>query len=97
VLSPQSALILFAAAATLAVVGQLLVLRDALAGRTPAASATTASRAREVLWIAIPALALALVVFGTWRALPRRDVPPASIKAAPITRTVAAPLAPTGR
>lgn len=72
-LNPSNAHLIFALAATLAVVGQLFVLRDAVAGQTPASGTTRAARLRELLWIAIPALVLALVVLATWRALPVRD------------------------
>ena len=72
-MSPSLSLIVFAVASALAVVGQLLVLRDGLAGRTPAAGSSPSARAREALWIAIPALALGLTLWGTWRALPRRE------------------------
>lgn len=68
---------LFVVGAGLALVGQLLVLRDGIAGRTPAAGAapSTAARAREGLWIAIPALVLVLTLWATWRALPRNRTP----------------------
>lgn len=72
-MSPSLSLIVFVVAAALAVVGQLLVLRDGLAGRTPAAGTSVAARVREALWITIPALALGLTLWGTWRALPSRE------------------------
>jgi hypothetical protein len=76
---------LFAICAIMAVVGQLFIFRDAVAGRTPASSTSTSGRAREILWIVLPALALVLVIFATWRALPASTTPvvPASHPAAP--------------
>lgn len=71
-MSPTLSLVVFVLAAALAVVGQLLVLRDGLAGRTPAAGGGAAARVREALWITIPAVALALTLWATWRALPSR-------------------------
>ena len=64
-------MVLFGLATLLAVAGQLLVLRDAVTGRTPAANPSRASRAREILWIALPAIALGFLLVATWRALPR--------------------------
>lgn len=72
-MSPTLSFVVFVLAAALAAVGQLLVLRDGLAGRTPAAGAGTAARMREALWITIPAIALALTLWATWRALPARS------------------------
>ncbi|MCC6319711.1 MAG: hypothetical protein IT361_18720 [Gemmatimonadaceae bacterium] len=72
VLSSTLTIPLFAIAAVIAVVGQIFILRDALAGRTPAASNTPAGRAREIIWIALPALTLALLLVATWRAIPPR-------------------------
>ena len=72
VLTPEFALVLFAGAATLAVVGQLFVLRAALAGRTPSSVRSPAGRLRELLWIALPAFALMLVLVATFLVLPRR-------------------------
>ena len=95
-LTPTFALVLFVSAAAFAVFGQALVLRAAFRGRTPAANATPASRVREVLWIALPALAVVLVVLATWRALPRRDVPPGQRESVPAIRTAGPPLAPAG-
>jgi heme/copper-type cytochrome/quinol oxidase subunit 2 len=70
-LSETAAHVLFWGAATVAVFAQAMVLRAALAGRTPAASDTTGARAREVLWIVLPAITLAVVLWFTWQALPR--------------------------
>ena len=74
-LSQTAAQILFWCAAIVALFAQAMVLRAALAGRTPAASQATSARAREVLWIVLPACALAVVLWFTWRALPRRVSP----------------------
>jgi hypothetical protein len=76
---------LFVLCAVVAVVGQLFIFRDGLAGRTPASSTSTGGRAREILWIVLPALALVLVIVATWRALPvnTTQVVPASHPTAP--------------
>jgi hypothetical protein len=70
VLPSSLSLPLFLLCAVVAVVGQLFIFRDLVAGRTPASSTSTGGRAREILWIVLPALALLLVIFATWRALP---------------------------
>lgn len=82
-LSQTAAHILFWCAAIVALFAQAMVLRAALAGRTPAASQATSARAREVLWIVLPAIALALVLWFTWRVLPqsgRVEVTPAALR-----------------
>ena len=57
---------LFWAAAIVCGVAQLLVIRSLVLGRTPASSTTMSGRAREVLWILLPALALVVVLVATW-------------------------------
>ncbi len=69
-MSRQLALLIFALAGGMALIGQLLVLRDLFAGQTPAANTSLASRARETLWIVIPAIALVVLLIATYRALP---------------------------
>lgn len=84
-LSQTAAHVLFWGAAAVAIFAQTMVLRAALAGRTPAASDSTGARAREVLWIVLPAVALAFVLWFTWRALPRlgsSDLTPAAMRTA---------------
>ena len=83
-MSPTLSLVVFVLAATLAAVGQLLVLRDGLAGRTPAAGPSAAVRLREALWITIPAVALALTLWATWRALPARTAGRPTATAGPV-------------
>lgn len=85
-LSHGPALVLFWSAAAVALVAQFMVLRAALAGRTPAASATTAARVRETIWIVLPAVALVFVLWFTWQALPRVIAPLAT----PVPASVAA-------
>ncbi len=46
-----------------------MVLRALLRGRTPASGPSQASRAREVLWIVLPAVAVCFVLLATWRAI----------------------------
>ena len=70
-ISETAAHLLFWGAATVAIFAQAMVLRAALAGRTPAAGVSVGARAREVLWIVLPAATLAFVLWFTWRALPR--------------------------
>lgn len=53
-------------------VAQVAIVRAALAGRTPGASPTPVARAREFFWVILPAALLALLLVGTWRALPAR-------------------------
>ncbi len=74
-MSRHVALLIFAVAGGIALVGQLLVLRDLFAGQTPAANTAWASRAREALWIVLPALFLLLVLVATYRALPSATGP----------------------
>jgi len=69
--SPTAAQILFWSAAVVAVVAQAMVLRAALAGRTPAASPAPAARFRELLWIVLPAIALIVVLWFTRDAVAR--------------------------
>jgi hypothetical protein len=92
-LSATAAHVLFWGAALVAVFAQAMVLRAALAGRTPAASETTAARAREVLWIVLPAITLAVVLWFTWQALPRSandELTPAGLRSVAGTPAVAA-------
>ena len=92
--SPSTARLLFALAAGLAVLGQVLVLRDGLVGKTPAASQTSAGRMREALWIVIPAIALALTLLATWRSLPAAGGSMIPAKRAPVKMpATAAPVA----
>lgn len=66
---------LFWMAAITAVVAELFILRSAFLGRSgPAhADASTARRVVEVVWTLLPAVALAVVLFFTWRALERSE------------------------
>lgn len=69
--SQTAAQILFWSAAAVAVFAQAMVLRAAFAGRTPAASPATSARMRELLWIVLPAIALVVLLWFTWKAVPR--------------------------
>ena len=89
-ISETAAHVLFWSAATVAILAQAMVLRAALAGRTPAASESAGARAREVLWIVLPAVALAFVLWFTWRALPRSgsaELTPAAMRTVAEGRT----------
>jgi hypothetical protein len=82
-ISETAAHALFWGAATVAIFAQAMVLRAALAGRTPAASESAGARAREVLWIVLPAVALAFVLWFTWQVLPRTardELTPAALR-----------------
>lgn len=83
-MSPTLSYVVFVLAAALAAVGQLLVLRDGLTGRTPAAGPGAAARLREALWITIPAIALALTLWATWRALPKQTASRSAATAGPV-------------
>jgi hypothetical protein len=72
VLSPLFLTILFWIAATLAFVGQSVVLLDAFRGKTPAADVTRSGRARELTWIVLPAIVLAVVLWASWSRLRER-------------------------
>jgi cytochrome c oxidase assembly protein subunit 15 len=73
VLSPVLSEILFWLAAGICAVAQIAVLRAALAGRTPGASRSAASRGLELFWVVLPAVALLFVLLWTWRSLPSRE------------------------
>jgi hypothetical protein len=62
---------LYWTAAAVALYGQARLLLSALAGRTPGAASTPIARVREGIWIALPALALILVLLASWRMLAR--------------------------
>jgi hypothetical protein len=85
-MSPTASLAVFAVAAGLAIIGQMLVLRDGLIGRTPSANVTTGGRLREALWITLPAIALAATLWATWRALPPRTA--AASAAGPVATAI---------
>jgi hypothetical protein len=59
-------------AAAVCVVAQVAVVRAAVAGRTPGASSSMATRVREFFWVVLPAAILVLVLVWTWRSLPSR-------------------------
>lgn len=84
--SPTISELVFWLAATVCAVAQVAVLRAALAGRTPGASDTLASRAREMFWVLLPATILVAVLVWTWKALPSRAAPVVS----PVAQDVAA-------
>lgn len=75
VLPPSIAELLFWSAAAVCAVAQIAVVRAALAGRTPGASASPLARAREFFWVLLPAVLLALLLVWTWRSLPSRVEP----------------------
>lgn len=72
---PKIAEALFWCAAAVSAVAQVAVVRAALAGRTPGASTTLASKIREMFWVFLPALILAGVLVWTWNSLPSRVQP----------------------
>ncbi|HJU74617.1 MAG TPA: hypothetical protein VJ717_12785 [Gemmatimonadaceae bacterium] len=60
--------LVFWSCTALLVFGELMIVRAWWLGRTPASRTTPNPRAREFLWIALPALVLALTLVVTWRA-----------------------------
>jgi heme/copper-type cytochrome/quinol oxidase subunit 2 len=57
---------LFIAAAAIALVAQLAVLRSVIAGRAPASSPGRAARFAEIAWAVIPTVALIAILAFTW-------------------------------
>ena len=89
--SPASISELFFWLATaLCAVAQVAVVRAALAGRTPGASLSPVSKARELFWVVLPAALLALLLVWTWRSLPGRAATGNASSNAPPRATVAA-------
>lgn len=81
--------ILFWLSAAVCLVAQIAVIRAAVAGLTPGASASTLARAREFFWVLLPAALLALLLGWTWRSLPghgldSRITPPGGVEARPV-------------
>jgi heme/copper-type cytochrome/quinol oxidase subunit 2 len=62
---------IFWIAVALCVVAQVAIVRSALVARVPDASGAVpvSRRPLEVLWAVVPAIALALVLLQTWRAM----------------------------
>lgn len=71
-LPPSVSELLFWSAAAVCAAAQIAVVRAALAGRTPGASPSALARAREIFWVLLPAVLLALLLVWTWRSLPAR-------------------------
>jgi heme/copper-type cytochrome/quinol oxidase subunit 2 len=74
---PLSATILFWIAVACCLVAQVLIVRSVLAARALPAVRPDLPRARgsvEVVWAVIPAVALAVLLFFTWRAIQTRGV-----------------------
>ena len=72
-MSRQLTHILFWVAAAACALAELAIVRAALAThsrRAPAEGVPQPSRIGEIIWVVIPALALAVVLWATWRALP---------------------------
>jgi hypothetical protein len=77
---------LFWAAAVVAVVGQTMLVRSLLLGRTPGSVKTRAAGFREAAWVLLPALVLALTLVASWRRLhrPELDVGSAPVAMGPV-------------
>lgn len=60
--------LIFWSAAALLLFGQFMIVRAWWAGRTPAAGAACRPRARELVWITLPVVVLAVTLVATWRA-----------------------------
>lgn len=81
---------LFWLSAAVCLVAQVAVIRAAVAGLTPGASASALARAREFFWVLLPAALLALLLGWTWRSLPGhtldpRGEPRGGVEARPVT------------
>jgi heme/copper-type cytochrome/quinol oxidase subunit 2 len=61
--------LLFVIAASVAVFAQLAVLRSVLIGRAPASSPGRSARLAEIAWVALPTIALVVILIFTWRAM----------------------------
>ncbi|MGQ0537944.1 MAG: hypothetical protein ACT4R6_03275 [Gemmatimonadaceae bacterium] len=68
--------LLFWSAAALLVFGQVMIVRAALAGRTPGAGAGK-RRSLELVWIVLPVVMLGATLAATWRARAADREPPA--------------------
>ena len=68
-MSPLLADATFWAAAVCCAVAQWVILRGTLAAPLAPGSAAPGRRRAEVVWAVVPAVALALVLGATWRAL----------------------------
>ena len=88
-LSQPAAVLLFWSAAVISLVAQAMVLRAAFAGRTPAASKSTGGKARELIWIVLPALTLVVLLWFTWRAVARRAEASTPVPALAVARQAA--------
>jgi hypothetical protein len=60
---------LFFPAAAVALICQLAILRDVVAGRTPASSHGPLARMAEIAWVVLPTMVLGIVLFATWVAV----------------------------
>jgi heme/copper-type cytochrome/quinol oxidase subunit 2 len=85
---PAVADAIFWSAVVCCVVAQIAILRSALARHRPPADAPSAlpplRRGMELVWALLPAIALAVVLLATWRAVQARatDLPRDPIPAA---------------
>ena len=59
-------LLLFLAAAAVAVFSQLAVLRSVIAGRAPASTPGRTARLAEIAWVVLPTVALIAMLLLTW-------------------------------
>ena len=64
--------LLFFLAALICAIAQVAVVRAAISGRTPGASASPLAQVREFFWVALPAVLLVFVFLWTWQSLPGR-------------------------
>jgi heme/copper-type cytochrome/quinol oxidase subunit 2 len=68
--------LIFWSASALLVFGEVMILRAWWAGRTPPSGANARRpRAREFVWIALPAIILSATLVATWRAQHGPKVP----------------------
>ena len=73
--------LLFWCAAAVSLVAQAMLVRSLLLGRTPGSVKTRAAGVREVVWVLLPALVLALTLVASWRRVHR---PESNVGIAPV-------------
>ena len=80
--------LLFWTAAVVCALAQAMLVRSLLLGRTPGSVKTRAAGLREVVWVLLPAVVLALTLVASWRKIHRAEpaagMAPVAMGSAPI-------------